>query len=188
MGLFHSFVTFYFPFWMLSFEPFNLDAYAIFSNHDFGMLVFTAIVVVVNLTLFYLTKYWIAFTHVMYWGTLLVYFVFSIGFSYARSDVFLTFLQAFSVAPPLLCLLLSTVVCLLPVVIIIVVHNHNQSHARLTMRRLGQEMQQLSVDTKNSDITNSLSATPLIQPSDQRSPEDEYQTVWSENQARDVDK
>ena len=69
---------------MLNSPPFNYDAYAILSNWDFGMLVFTINVVVVNFTLFYITKYWTFLNHLFYWGTLVVYFVFSFGFGFIR--------------------------------------------------------------------------------------------------------
>ena len=70
---------------MMSSPPFNYDAFAILSNWDFGMLVFTIDVVTVNLTLFYLTKYWTWISYMTYLGTLMFYPVFSVGFGFYRS-------------------------------------------------------------------------------------------------------
>ncbi len=65
-----------------SYVPLNGAGYAILSNWDFGILVYTANNLVVNLTLFYITKYWTVLSHVSYWGTLMVYLVFSTVFSF----------------------------------------------------------------------------------------------------------
>ena len=70
----------------------------ILSNWDFGVLVITVSVIVINVKLYVLTKYWTKWTHVVYWGTMLAFLLFSLVYSALprSAPVYLSFLQTFS--------------------------------------------------------------------------------------------
>ena len=91
----HSLVYYFVPYGAALFGgALSEGGFALLSNWDFGVLVITVSVVVINLKLYVLTKYWTKWTHVVYWGTMVAFLLFSIVYSFKPgSPVHLSFLQ-----------------------------------------------------------------------------------------------
>lgn len=83
LAYFHSLIYYYLPYATAAAYPGVLDASGtgVLSNWDFGVLVITTSVVVINLKLYVMTKYWTFWTHVVYWGTMIAFLAFSIFYS-----------------------------------------------------------------------------------------------------------
>ena len=99
----------------------NGSAWAIFSNWDLGFLTFTSCVIVVNLKLFAMTRFWCASTKIVYFGTLLFFLAFSLlycgvrlSFLTSHHYMHLVFYQVFSLSSVWACLLAQVALALLP--------------------------------------------------------------------------
>ena len=127
----------------------------ILSNWDFGVLVITVSVIVINVKLYVLTKYWTKWTHVVYWGTMLAFFLFSLVYSALprSAPVYLSFLQTFSLPMAWLIVFVTVVACVIPDVVLQIAHTlvEKQRNKEVVNRRLAWE-----------DVQSASSSTPLM--------------------------
>ena len=95
LAYFHSLIYYFVPYGSALFGG-ALDESGVgtLSSWDFGVLVITISVVVINLKLYVMTKYWTKWTHVVYWGTMIAFLLFSLVYSAKPgSPVYRSFLQ-----------------------------------------------------------------------------------------------
>ena len=66
----------------------NKEAFAIFSQIDFGIIVYSILVFLTNITLFYITSYWTILSHIFYWLTLVVYIAVLVAYHFIALSIY----------------------------------------------------------------------------------------------------
>ena len=158
LAYFHSLIYFYLPHGAALVAGGGvLDEYggALLSGWDFGVLVITISVIVINFKLYVLTKYWTRFTHIVYWGTMLAFLLFSLIYSAMprSAPVYRSFLQTFSLPMTWLILFVTFVACIIPDVVIQII---------ITLVEKRRAIEQVQRRSAWDDFQSASSSTPLM--------------------------
>ena len=139
------------------------------SVWDFGVVVLSISVIVINVKLYMLTKYWTRWTYVILALTALIFLLFSLVYSALprSAPVYLSFLSTFRLPMVWLIVLVTCVACVIPDIVLQIFYDiiERRRSAAVINRRTAWE-------DKQQDKQSFTSNTPLMGPKDPKTIKD----------------
>ncbi|KAM6221794.1 phospholipid-transporting ATPase IF [Rhynchocyon petersi] len=118
LGFSHAFIFFYGSYFLLGKDISLLGNGQMFGNWTFGTLVFTVMVITVNVKMALETHFWTWINHLVTWGSIIFYFVFSLFYGgilwpfLSSQNMYFVFIQLLSSGSAWFAIILMVVTCL----------------------------------------------------------------------------
>ncbi|XP_078614739.1 phospholipid-transporting ATPase IF-like isoform X2 [Branchiostoma floridae x Branchiostoma japonicum] len=169
LGIWHALVNYYGPMYLFWDAPSLMPDQTMFGNFGLGTFIFTAVVIVVNLKMAVETHYWTWLNHFAIWGSIIVYFLFTLvysaimfGWPIDNKPMYYVFLQLLSSPTVWLALLVLVTACMIPDVFIKVIFKHiRPSRVQHKQMKMKNKLQQLktSISTVSEQMLLSVQSS-----------------------------
>uniref|UniRef100_A0A673ULE6 Phospholipid-transporting ATPase n=1 Tax=Suricata suricatta TaxID=37032 RepID=A0A673ULE6_SURSU len=119
LGFSHAFIFFYGSYFLIGKDISLLGNGQMFGNWTFGTLVFTVMVITVTVKMALETHFWTWINHLVTWGSIIFYFVFSLFYGgilwpfLSSQNMYFVFIQLLSSGSAWFAIILMVVTCLL---------------------------------------------------------------------------
>uniref|UniRef100_A0A674NXZ8 Phospholipid-transporting ATPase n=1 Tax=Takifugu rubripes TaxID=31033 RepID=A0A674NXZ8_TAKRU len=132
LGFCHAFVFFFGSYILMGEDTTLMGNGQMFGNWTFGTLVFTVMVITVTLKLALETHFWTWMNHLVTWGSIAFYFIFSLFYGgiiwpfLHTQDMYFVFVQLLSSGSAWFAIIIIVITCLFPDVVKKVFYRHLQ--------------------------------------------------------------
>ena len=121
LGIYHACISFFIPY--LGMRPFILNNGKVIGLHEFGLIVYGCVVLIVNLRIATICQYWTWLHHVFIWGSILVFPLTAIIMDVMNISIDLHGVTKTAFSSPIFyySIIGTTMVALVPVVVIVTI-------------------------------------------------------------------